>query len=117
MSHELSEFETYFQLWRIERHSSDWGLYASPEATNILKARAASYGGLISISHFMRAFSELVASGEIPQLRQRKPVTPAAPELTPEVYYKMSASSVIRRYGNEPEFHDAVDRLIEEGKI
>jgi hypothetical protein len=117
MSNVQSEFENYFSLFRMEKHAPDFPLYDSPEARNILKTRAASYGGLISISHFMRAFSELVASGTIPQLRQRRPVTPEAPELTADEYYSMSAADVVRRYGNEPAFHDSVDRLIADGKI
>jgi len=88
-----------------------------PEATNLVKARAASYPGLIAISSFIRAFSELKQSGEIVQLRQPKSPAVEEPELTPEAYRKLSARETARRYLQEPDFKIQVDSLISRGLI
>ena len=112
-----TDFDSYFALWHLEDHSPDWPLFRSPEATNLVKARAASYPGLIAISSFIRAFSELKQSGEIVQLRQPKSPAVEEPELTPEAYRKLSARETARRYLQEPDFKIQVDSLISRGLI
>jgi hypothetical protein len=114
---EYSEFDSYFHLWRLERHSPDFPLYDSADARRIIKERAASYGGLISISHFTRAFSELVASAEIPQLRQPRAPEPPEFTLTADEYNRLSAREITTRYQREPVFKQAVDDLISAGSI
>jgi hypothetical protein len=117
MSFDPQEFQNYFALWQLENHSPDWVLYRSPDATTLVRNKAASFSGLISISHFIRAFDELRASGEIKQLRQPKAEEAAEPELTPEDYRKMSAREVTRRYMSDRDFKIQVDSLIERGLI
>jgi hypothetical protein len=125
------EFEDFFRLFDFERnekgecHSPDWPLFRSTEAISLVKDKAASYlaqGGLVSVSHFQRAFADLRASGELHQVRQSDPLRaaydePEEPALTRDAYYRMPAATIIRRYRGEPEFRASVDRLIARGEI
>jgi hypothetical protein len=117
MSFDPQEFQDYYVLFELENHAPDWPLYKSPETVTILRNKAASFGGLISISHFSRAFNELRASGEIKQLRQPKPADVDDPELTPEIYQSLPMSVVQRRFKSDPEFRSQVENLIAQGKI
>ncbi len=117
MSFDPQDFQNYFALWQLEKHSPDWVLFRSPEATTLVRNRAASFGGLISISHFIRAFDELRASGEIKQLRQPKPAEAEVPELTVEQYRSMPTSSIITKYQRDPDFKAQVESLIARGLI
>jgi hypothetical protein len=115
--YDQDEFNSYFALWQLEDHSPDWPLFKSAEAADLVRSRAASYGGMVSISHFIRAFSELRASGEVKQLRQPRPVAIEEPQLTPEAYRSIPASVTTRRYMTDPDFKIQVDSLIERGLI
>ena len=115
--HDAQEVQDYFRLWELEDHSPDWPLYKSAESTKLVRDRAASFGGLISISHFCRAFSELKASGSIKQIRNAIPMEHIEPDLTPEAYRKIPARETARRYMQDPDFKVQVDALIAKGQI
>lgn len=106
------EFLDYFRLWELEDHSPDWPLFKTPEATKIVKDRAASFGGLISVSHFIRAFNELRAEGKIRQIRNPLPAEPLEPELTVEMYRSLPTRTIIQKYQNNLDFRAGVDSLI-----
>jgi hypothetical protein len=117
MSYDVKEeFQNYLSLWALENHSPDWPQYKSPDALRLLRNKAASFGGLISVSHFIRAFAELKASGEIKQLRQPRSSVDV-PELTREQYNKLSAADITRRYRADRDFRAQVDALIARGEI
>jgi len=121
MIYDPEEFNGYFRLFTISSYNpdsqcSDWQLFTSPEATELLRNKAASYGGLISMSHFIRAFQELRASGEIQQLRSPQPAEKAF-TLSAEEYRRLPASQVVRRYRQDHEFKRAVDALVTAGEI
>lgn len=113
------EFNDQFALWTLEAeiHCPEWPLYKSQQASQLLRERAASFGGYIGLSHFSRAFSELKTAGSIKQLRQPKPPEPEDDELTPEAYRKLSAREVARRYMTEVAFKYQIDNLISKGLI
>ena len=112
------EFLDYYALWQLEAHSPDWPPYKSPEAALIVKEQAESYGGLISISHFVRAFSELKSSGELVQLRQPQPqIEPEEFVLTPELYNQIPVADLKRRYRSDHEFKTQVDALQSAGLV
>jgi hypothetical protein len=72
------EIHDYFKLFELGCYSEGgycplWPQYKSPESTKLLRERAISLGGKISISHFIIAFNQLRASGEIKQLRSPQP--------------------------------------------
>jgi len=115
---DAQEWHDYYRLFELENHAPDWPLYKSPEAVVLLRSKAESYKGLPSISHYLRAFSELKDSGSISQLRQPKPAEADEPELTPEAYHKLSAREVARRYmQKDSDFKIQVDSLISRGLI
>jgi hypothetical protein len=107
-----TDFDSYYALWRLENHSADWPLYKSPDAAKLVRERAASFGGLISISHFIRAFEELRLEGEIRQLRQPKSPESEEHELTVEEYRRMPTQNIIRKFQSDPEFRAGVESLI-----
>jgi hypothetical protein len=121
-NYDPQEFRNYFRLFEIgcytpDGHCPEWPLFKSPEATELLRNKAASYGGLISVSHFICAFRELVASGTIKQLRAPKPTEAEAPELTVEEYRKLPTRTVVMRYQSDRDFKDRVDSLVARGLI
>src|ERR1700733_15619618 len=101
--YDQQEFDDYFGLWCLEKHSPDWPLFKSPESIKLVRDRAASYGGLISISHFIRAFESLKASGEIKKLRSPRPAIAETPELTAKEYHSLPTAVVQQRFQNDPE--------------
>src|SRR5690242_9124840 len=115
------EFDDYFRLFELgcytpEGPCTEWLLYRSPDATKLLREKAASLGGgHISLSHFEIAFG-LLRDREIKQLRQPKPAEKEF-TLTAEEYRKLPASQVVRRYRQDPEFKRAVDALVAAGEI
>src|SRR5690348_14161173 len=116
------EFDDYFRLFELgcytpEGPCTEWLLYRSPDATKLLREKAASLGGHISLSHFIIAFNQLRDSGEIRQLRQPAPVEIEEPELTAAQYHSLPTAVIQRRFRNEPTFRQSVQRLIDEGKI
>jgi hypothetical protein len=115
--YDAQEFHDYLRLFELENWAPDWVLFKNPEATELLRNRAASYGGLISISHFIRAFGELRAEGKIRQVRNPLPPEPLEPELTVEMYRSMPAASIVRKYQSDPDFKLGVDGLIQKGLI
>jgi hypothetical protein len=121
--HNPGEFDSYFKLfeWELDQdgnnYAPDWVLYKSEDAVLKLRTKAASYGGPISISHFIRAFNELRASGEIRQIRQPRPAEPETAELTAEAYRSLPSAVVQRRFRSDPEFRSQVESLIAQGKI
>src|SRR5712675_1657838 len=115
--YDIEEFNNYFALWSLENHSPDWPLFKSPEATTLVRNRAASFGGLVSISHFTRAFNELRSSGDIKQLRAPKPAEIDEPALTAEQYHSLPTRTIVVKYQRDPEFKAQVDSLIQRGLI
>lgn len=115
--YDYEEFQDYLHLFELEGHSPDWPLFKSPEATELLRNKAASYGGLISISHFIRAFNELRAEGKIRQVRNPLPPEPLEPEVTVELYRSLPTRTIIQKYQNDLDFRAGVDSLIERGII
>jgi hypothetical protein len=128
------EFEDYFRLFDFERnekgecHSLDWPLFRSTEAITRVKAKAASYlaqGGLISVSHFQRAFAELKASGELHQVRQSDPLLaayqPDEDEWTRERYFSTPTAEIIKRWREDANgatgFREQIQKLIDKGMI
>src|SRR5579872_5646036 len=111
------EINDYFALWQLENHSPDWPSFKSPEAAELVRQRGSSYGGLISISHFIRAFNELRIEGKLKQLRQPRPAAVEEPELTVEQYRSMPTSSIVLKYQRDPDFKAQVDSLIQRGLI
>jgi hypothetical protein len=115
------EFNDYFRLFELgcytpEGPCTDWLLYRDSDSAKLLRDRAASLGGRISLSHFIIAFNQLRASGEIRQLRQPAPVE-AEDELTVAQYHSLPTAVVQRRFQNDPTFRQNVQKLIDEGKI
>lgn len=117
MSFDPQEFQDYFALWQLENHSPNWVLFRSPEAAGLVRERAASFGGYISISHFSRAFDELRAEGKISQIRQPRPAEIEEESLTPEQFKSLPSAVVQQRFKNDPEFRADVESLIAQGKI
>jgi hypothetical protein len=117
----MTDVDIYFGLFDLQRDEhGNWPLYRSAEAIRILKEKAATYGGLYSISHFLRAFAELKREGAIRQVRATDPLKVEAQfRLTADEYFKMPANEIVRRYRDtsQPEFRAEVDRLIREGQI
>lgn len=109
---DAQEWHDYYRLFELENHAPSWMLYKSPEAVILLRKKAESYGGLPSISHYLRAFSELKDSGSISQLRQPKPPESEEHELTVEEYRRMPTQNIIRKYQSDPEFRAGVESLI-----
>jgi hypothetical protein len=114
--YDAQEFHDYYRLFELENNSPDWPLYKNKEVEVTLRNKAASFGGMISISHFIRAFNELRASGAIKPIRAARPVEQEF-TLTAAEYNKIPASTIVRRYRNEPEFKACVDQLIARGEI
>jgi hypothetical protein len=117
MKYDYQEFQNYFHLFEMEGHCPEWPLFKSPESTELLRNRAASYGGLIAISSFIRAFSELKSEAKIRQIRNPLPPEPLEPELTVEMFRSMPAQAIIKKYRSDPDFKIGVDSLIERGLI
>ena len=117
MSYNQEEFQTYFRLFELEGHCELWPLFKSSEATELLRNRAASFGGLISVSHFVIAFNQLKEEGKIRQIRNPLPAEPLEPELTVETYRSMPTQMVIRKFQTDPDFKAGVNSLIARGLI
>jgi hypothetical protein len=115
--YDTQEFNDYFGLWQLENHSPDWAQFRSPEATTLVRSKAASFGGLISISHFIRAFEELRTSGAISQLRRPRSASVDEYELTVAQYRSMPTSTIVVKYQRNPDFRAQVDSLIARGLI
>jgi hypothetical protein len=128
------EFEDYFRLFDFERnekgecHSPEWPLFRSTEAISLVKEKAAGYlpqGGLISVSHFQRAFSELKASNAIRQVRQTDPLLaayqPDEDEWTRERYFSTPTAEIIKRWREDANgatgFREQIQKLIDKGMI
>lgn len=103
------EFNDFFALWILEKHSPAWPLYASDEAKVLVRNAAVNIDGQISISHFVIAFDALVADGTLKQLRSPKPAVKLF-TLTAAEYHGMSSDEV-RRRRHDPEFIEAVEAL------
>jgi hypothetical protein len=118
MSYDPQEFDSYFKLfeWELDKdgnnYAPDWVLHRSEDSILLLRNLAASYGGAPSISHFLRAFSELKASGTIKPIRQAKANVVEEPELTVEQYRSMPTRTMIQKYQQDHDFRAAVDSLI-----
>jgi hypothetical protein len=115
------EFNDYFRLFELgcytpEGPCTDWLLYRDLDSTKLLRDRAASLGGRISLSHFVIAFGLLRDSGAIKQLRSPQPIEKEF-SLTAEEYQRLPASQVVRRYRQDQEFKRAVDALVAAGEI
>jgi hypothetical protein len=121
--HSPQEFDSYFKLfeWELDKdgnnYAPDWVLYKSEDAVLELRDKAASYPSPVSVSHFIRAFSELKASGTIKQIRQPKPPEVEEPDLTTDIFQSLSSAEVKRRFKSDPEFRSQVETLIAQGKI
>jgi hypothetical protein len=114
--HSDQEFNDFYALWQLERHSPTWPLYKSPDAEILVRNAAFNLSGQISISHFVIAFDALVKDGTLKQLRAPKPVVKPL-TLTAADYHAMPAREVTRKYMVDPDFHAAVDDLIATGQI
>jgi hypothetical protein len=115
------EVHNHFRLFEIgsyapDGYAPDWLLFKSPESTKLLRERALSLGGKISVSHFIIAFNQLRESGEIRQLRQPKPEIDE-PELTVAQYRSMPTRTVVMKYQSDKAFKAQVDSLVERGLI
>lgn len=115
------EIHDFFKLFELGCYSDDgycplWPLFKSPESTNLLREKAISLGGKISVSHFIIAFNQLRESGEIRQLRQPKPEIDE-PELTVAQYRSMPTRTVVMKYQSDKAFKAQVDSLVERGLI
>ena len=121
MTYDTEEFNAYFRLFELRSYTpegcEDWLLFRSPESTRLLREKAASLGGKISVSHFGIAFDLLRNSGEITQLRQPKPVEIEEPELTVEQYRAMPTRAFVMKYRNDKLFKSQVDSLVQRGLI
>jgi hypothetical protein len=117
MTYDPQEFQDYYALFELENHAPEWPLYKSPEAVTLLRNRAASYGGLIAISSFIRAFNELRAENKIQNIRSHRPVEPEETELTAQQYHALPAAVVQRRWHTDPDFRQSVQNLMDAGKI
>jgi hypothetical protein len=118
----ISDVDLYFSLFDLPTESGDyhvpeWPLYRCPETVRLVKEKAATFGGLVSVSHFIRSFNELRAEGAIKPVRAADPFKVAEPVVTKEIYERMSASEVRRRYATEPEFRAEMDHLLSIGAI
>lgn len=116
------ELLDYYRLFWYERDAAgntytDWELYRTDAAAELLKERAASYGVVPSISMFIRAFNELRAEGSLRQVRKPLPIEPEEPALTRDEYYRIPAATIVRRFRAEPEFRAQVQSLIDRGLI
>jgi hypothetical protein len=116
------EIHDFFKLFELGCYSDDgycplWPLFKSPESTNLLREKAISLGGKISVSHFIIAFNQLRESGEIRQLRQPKADEIETPELTVEDYRKMPTRTVVMKYQSDKVFKSQVDSLVARGLI
>lgn len=110
------EFNDQFALWQLENHSPDWTAYKSEAAETVLRAKAFSIEGQISISHFIIAFDALVGDGTLKKLRTPRPLAPVK-ELTVAEYRSIPAAVTVQKYRSDPEFRIQVDNLIAAGKI
>jgi hypothetical protein len=121
MYHDNNDIRDWLQLFEFENdgqgHCPDWKLYKSPAATKKLCERVQAMDGLLSVSHFIIAFQELKASGELVQLRQPEAIDPPEFILTAAEYNRLSTRELRLRYKAEPEFRSCVDTLIANGEI
>lgn len=128
------EFQDYFRLFDFERdekgqcHAPDWPLFRSADAIRQVKEKAASHlaeGGLVSVSHFLRAFSECKASGSIRQVRQSDPLQAAYESdqdaWTRERYFSTPTAEIIKRWREDANggtgFRAQIQKLIDAGMI
>jgi hypothetical protein len=117
------EFDSYFKLfeWELDKdgnnYAPDWVLYKSEDAVLKLRDKAASYPPPVSVSHFLRAFSELKASGTIKKLREPKADLIEEPELTVEQYRSTPTRTIVFKYSHDPVYRSQVDSLIARGLI
>jgi hypothetical protein len=121
MTYDAEEFNAYFRLFELGSYTpegcSDWLLFRSPESTRLLREKAASLGGRISVSHFVIAFGLLRDSGAITQVREAKPIEIEEPDLTVEQYRAMPTRTVVMKYRNDKVFKSQVDSLVQRGLI
>ena len=75
----------------------------SPEAEAVVRARAFSIDGRISISHFIIAFDALVKGGVLKKIRTPRALVPVK-ELTVQEYRSIPAAVTVQKYRSDPEF-------------
>jgi hypothetical protein len=79
--------------------------------------RAIGLGGLASISAFVIAFDSLRNEGILKQIRQPRPSEAPEFSLTADQYNALSAYEITTHYQRDPEWREAIDRLISTGAI
>jgi hypothetical protein len=115
MYYDEQEFDNTMAQWMTtKRFTSDASVNTK------IRQRVLAYlqnGGAISVTHFERAYLELLAQGEIPQFKQTvnaASAAAAAPVIPPEVAAyienpRTSAFEMRKRYANDPVFRKQYD--------
>jgi hypothetical protein len=124
MENEMQFFEDPKQEREFDAYASKWLLtIRRPPAEDLAKVLVRAHenlnGGLPSVATFERAWRELYQEGTVQLvLEPIKVEAVAKPEvLTAELYRKIPASQVARKYMTHKEFKKSVDRLIARREI
>lgn len=102
----FANFDAVFERWaRTKRYTPDVSVLASvrQRVEEILDAE----GGYVSVSHFERAYLELLKAGEIPEFHAPAPVQQAA---APIDFTTMTIAEIRRKYANDANFRAQYDQ-------